>query len=108
MSGQHTPGPWTVHHLNFTKVTNHKGGLIAHCNSRFWSELDEPNSDYARANARLIAASPRLLEALEALVGHCVEQERLITEELYRVAYCGESMPLCDARAAIAKARGEA
>lgn len=47
-----------------------------------------------------------LLAALEELVAHCQEQERLVTEGLHHITYCGESLPLCNARAAIAAAKG--
>lgn len=47
-----------------------------------------------------------LLAALEELVAHCHEQERLLTEELHHTAYSGESLPLCNARAATAAAKG--
>ncbi len=51
-------------------------------------------------------ADAGLLAALEAIVAHCCEQERLVTEGLHHVTYCGESLPLCNARAAIAAAKG--
>lgn len=49
-----------------------------------------------------------LVEALRGLIDHCHEQERELTEEYYGVAYAGESLPLCNARALLAKIDGEA
>jgi hypothetical protein len=63
---KHTPGPWTAY--------NASNGRIY----KFWrikagkhvvatvSDIDLTNEDYA--NARLIAAAPELLEALETLI----------------------------------------
>jgi hypothetical protein len=44
-------------------------------------------------------------EALEGLIDHCVEQERVITEEMHHVDYCGESAPICAARAALEQSK---
>ncbi len=40
-------------------------------------------------------------DALEGLIDHCVEQERVITEEMHHMDYCGESAPICAARTAL-------
>jgi hypothetical protein len=44
-------------------------------------------------------------EALEGLIDHCVEQERVITEEMHHMDYCGESAPICAARAALKESK---
>jgi hypothetical protein len=44
-------------------------------------------------------------EALEGLIDHCVEQERVITEEMHHRDYCGESAPVCAARAALKESK---
>jgi hypothetical protein len=72
----HTPGPWKVQPLQYDQ-----GGTIAICSTPGcgiiatippMNEDDEPTAETAQrdpcdeANARLIAAAPELLEALEA------------------------------------------
>jgi len=49
----------------------------------------------------MTAALQQALEALRTLIDQCWETEKTLTEELYKVDYCGESLPLCNARAAI-------
>ena len=87
---KHTPGPW--YHEGtpqpvIASESDPKGRDIALV--RLW------DGDEAEANAHLIAAAPEMLEALEAVVANCGhlnwEQEKA----------------LIDARAAIAKAKGE-
>lgn len=62
---KHTPGPWTVEHdgpsLAFVTakaetITGAKWGIVCSVTSDF---------EHGEANARLIAAAPELLEALE-------------------------------------------
>ena len=58
---EYTPGPWTFRHLppGLLRVETRGGEFIAHLYS------DTPN---AMANARLIAAAPRLLWVLKELL----------------------------------------
>lgn len=106
MSAKHTPGPWTV--------------LMAPAGARIESEYasvvlvgcDEIGADdverlshEAKANARLIAAAPELLEALK-------EAERLLAKAFGEppalASYTNDGhRAIRDARAAIAKAEGE-
>ncbi len=96
-----TPGPWVEHRdsdwsvetvsSNAYKHVGPKGAdpvaivVVAH-----WSAMD----DVLDANARLIAAAPELLAALEAL-----------TAEAHRNMIGGKGHLIDDARAAIAKAK---
>jgi hypothetical protein len=48
----------------------------------------------------LTAEVERKDAALRKLVDHCWEQERIITENIYHMDFCGESAVLCEARAA--------
>ncbi len=94
---QHTPGPWEI---SADKYANFKNAVfgpdelkVADCgSSRLTGEVE--------ANARLIAAAPELLEALERAA-----------DELKRAQNSNGSQWLVDeeakARAAIAKAKGE-
>lgn len=58
---EHTPGPWTRHGLGISKDAGEYGYAVALCDSPV------PPGE-AEANARLIAAAPDLLTALEALM----------------------------------------
>lgn len=86
---QHTPGPWEVSRLQTseesTQVITSEGWHL--CNV----ELD-PHE----ANARLIAAAPDLLAALQKIVSLWDENR-----------YDGPVAPMNDAKLAIAKATGE-
>lgn len=101
---QHTPGPWVTADSfgplkDGTSVQAAKGGehapLIASCTGSFGREG-------AQANARLIAAAPELLEALSLCVVAIQDED---PEPLPGTVW---HKPLERARAALAKARGEA
>jgi hypothetical protein len=82
---QHTPGPWRIGDAGFTVFGPPKPGALA--------ETIAPVK--SRANARLIAAAPEMLAALEALL----DCEPALLSAKERKAYA-------IARAAIAKATG--
>lgn len=101
----HTPGPWELAHSH-----ERKGHLVTEVykgRENLASIHAYENADEAEANARLIAAAPELLEALEALLRDI------------RVCVCGQDGKLTSincplhgaaadrARVAIKKARGE-
>jgi len=88
VSAQHLPGPWTVSPSNELRITTTTNGrtYVASCDN-----IGMPSAPY---NARLIAAAPELLAALE----------------LARNTFAGIGMvtiasAICDA--AIAKATGK-
>ena len=85
----HTPGPWVV--KDSTQVTS-DGRHIADCAGR---ETTTAIGLEDSANARLIAAAPDLLAALEKLL-------HLASEDWHEA-----SPTLREAAGAIAKARGE-
>lgn len=61
MKAQHTPGPWSLEY-DYSLVMKHHivtAGPIG---------PDEASQEEKKANARLIAAAPELLEALKAIV----------------------------------------
>lgn len=65
MSNEHTPGPWHIEHT--VHVLDENRTRIADVCDRY----DGTNNNFrssAEANARLIAAAPELLEALEKLL----------------------------------------
>src|SRR5690554_4939482 len=96
MSGETkwTPGPWVAHnagsHWNNPAIEN----WVIH-----WSDYGECVVDhvYEKSDAYLIAAAPDLYEALDDLRSSCkaLGLDRDLHQELY------------NARAALAKARGE-
>lgn len=88
-----TPGPWAVKHERWIVATRgaHDGEIIVA--PTYWMESSEAKAE-AAANARLIAAAPDLLLALQALVAAINSYE-----------FDGNASPECDtARAAIEKA----
>lgn len=87
----HTPGPWAVNPFN-AQVDAFVGGEPLPVCQLLWP-TDERTEEETFANARLIAAAPDLLEALVTLVE---AEPGTMTREMWD-----------DARAAIAKARGE-
>ena len=91
---KHTPGPWrVVDSWNDYMVEGQNGEEI------IWQDGPHNTPTINKANARLIAAAPDLLEALESML-----QSFLITQSLddYPI-----DAPCNKARAAIAKAKGE-
>ena len=104
---KHTPGPWSVRPYpidDWGWIRDAKGDLVAM--ARAGQFLDEAALDIHRknetdpyeGNARLIAAAPALLEALDYLVGECPQD---LDDD-----YNPHAAPLAKARAAIAKATG--
>ena len=98
MSAEHTPGPWQFAEAGSWKdgVRTSKEYFVRRPDDdvAIASEILNPeDSTPSEANARLIAAAPELLAALEVCV-----------DELKRNGIQSESIQ--DARAAIAKAKG--
>lgn len=97
MSGvKHTPGPWTAHktieaHDGMPECWQIDAEHDAVCTTQF---CYAPNTE---ANARLIAAAPDLLDALESLVEHTDGISLPVTAHMMRNR----------AREAITRARGE-
>lgn len=103
MSG-HTPGPWLLSDGGRTVYALTQYGF-----NRFWLSIDScgrPTHDEAgpeecRANARLIAAAPELLEALRGL-------SEVIDAAIWGKPWQGYPHAQMDAaKAAIAKAEGK-
>lgn len=100
----HTPGPW-----DFDFVSGMKDGYATLLwyfvkrdgdNVSIAADIVDPiTCKPSEANARLIAAAPELLEALQAIVKSLADQD---DEGIIEHA-----QQMIDARAAIAKARGQ-
>ena len=118
MNTKHTPGPWEIlpngdiaskvhEFVDFGGKTGTKKVFpILATVKEFASQ-----KDYARANARLIASAPELLEALNALVAWMDASELSKTKPggVGAFRYEGhEYSVVTQARAAIRKAKGEA
>jgi hypothetical protein len=93
---KHTPGPWRWHAEDGPQWFLGPGVLIVEDGM---TDGTPGGDSIDRANAHLIAAAPELLEALKRCQNFIANTEREMGETLE----CGET-----ARAAIAKARGEA
>ncbi len=105
MSGQHTPGPWVADATDPSDVVvwaspdpKQNDELIANVGQRI--QRVQVAFDCDAANARLIAAAPDLLEALESLIA--IDEDTLADgatlQDRVDVAWAS-------AKAAIAKAR---
>jgi len=114
MSAQHTPGPWHTSLLYYSDIP--ENGRVVICaapksiqyahtkvgEAAFSPERSDyyvGNRDEAEANARLMAAAPELLEALQSIVASLAEHddEGMIEHAEQMIA----------ARTAIAAATGE-
>ena len=96
---KHSPGPWEVRVLGtiISIETEEQGGIalvnhLANCNSGILSRQ-------GRANARLIAASPTMYEALKALVDWDTEHDGIYSQHNPAVGRL-----VAQAKAALAKA----
>ena len=101
----HTPGPWKRLAAYVFAEGTHGGNICVIGEPRASTmveykplSMSSKDIDEAFANARLIAAAPDLLAALEAMLDECYDTER---NDAIRLA-------VRKARAAIAKAKGEA
>jgi hypothetical protein len=103
MSAQHTKGPWEVVRTDAGIIVRTESAKKTRAGASRYAAIggfdrsDPEQLAEALANARLIAAAPKLLEALEAMV------------EMYgprggEIVFDG---PVYDAVAAIAQAKGE-
>ena len=91
MSTEYTPGPWRIGTPppNGEQTIGTLNGLMVAV-ATTGAEMEE-----TKANARLIAAAPELLEALQSVLDNCLDSEGLCAAH-------------AKARAAIAKATGGA
>lgn len=96
----HTPGPW---YCIPTSYHAHDYRLIKPDKTPLPYQAEANDHSEARANARLIAAAPDLLAALSEL--SCIVQGLLDGDDC---RHSIDSFTLQPARAAIAKAKGEA
>ena len=110
MTTKHTAGPWNVYGDDKTLIGAKDGKMmLAKTNHRHICQEWSRTVEEAQANARLIAAAPELLAALEQLTEK-TERANTIRHSGGRVT-AGDWAELHqltnEARAAIEKARGE-
>lgn len=97
-----TPGPWEVEDNGYFYDINAVRGAVGDvCSSVSWFDNDEHRGPVAMANAKLIAASPSLLFALQNLV----EVYDSVDGKQWTTA--SKKAAIAEARAAIDKALGE-
>jgi hypothetical protein len=75
MRAKHTPGPWSVDGTwpELVAIYDSRAIYLAHAETGYgkdWIAENPLGTDVAQANAKLIAASPELLEACERALGH--------------------------------------
>lgn len=99
MKTEHTPGPWAyAGNGNITTQAAHYGFTVASVDT-FTGRSCCPDEE-RRANARLIAAAPDMLAALEGLLTNAPAPKSVKQDYHYMVSREA-------AKRAIAKARGE-
>jgi len=102
---KHTPAPWLIADESFVYALNDSGY------NRFWAHVTGGNLRRAEstsraeveANARLIAAAPDLLDALQGIIGYFDSGNNVPVSQATIKARSDE---VKSARAAIAKATG--
>lgn len=120
MSTKHTPGPWKTEDRRYLITDAPDEGSIGVYAGGFWiadvhgAHVGPKSRDEADANARLIAAAPELLEALEALLQNAENKAVYISILEYKECFDSEGNAIAEyspemdkARAAIAKAKGQ-
>ena len=94
---------WRLNAGNETEVMDARGRNVAraHCGGAYGVKLDE-----AEAHARLIAAAPDMLAALEAVLPDLWDGIELATEQSVNEAWLADALHRLDvARAAVNKAK---
>ena len=102
----HTPGPWQITDVGCAIVGNNGGTIVVETGLAFWENLAAASAQSGTlanhhipevmANARLIAAAPEMMAALEALCADKYLADPINADRMRA------------ARAAIAKAKGGA
>lgn len=112
MSGRHTPGPWAVNETRYNRDYRTCLNVMTADGLLFVAAVScDPHTDSAqmRANARLIAAAPELVEALRGLLGY---EGHMVWcghgDDMSKPCVCSLDSKQVAARALLAKIDGEA
>ena len=105
MKNQFTPGPWHVNTLETVPFTVH--ACRGHVATVSAGTMNEVSADEIEANAALIAAGPDLFAALESALTEMDAFQKYWTSPKMGMKR-GTSQAQEQARAAIAKAKGDA
>lgn len=93
-SSKHTPGPWIIRGEGSELRITARGEIVSGVVAEVRTGWPHPaQRDEQRANARLIAAAPELLESLNALRSF-----------MWALGYADQELVMAQADAAIAKA----
>jgi hypothetical protein len=106
VSAAFTSGPWHADFGEVFRIRETDGSSVAY--TQFVHLRGRRDTEEVTANANLIAAAPELYEALDALLKGCavIAEKTGINAEAECLAFVDS--PFARARAALAKARGEA
>ncbi len=99
-----TPGPWEFYEMRPLSDGHYKWAEIGPHPNDPVAEIDADNGPNWKADGALMAAAPELYRALERLAERCDELLLVAVDQTNHVLISPE---LIDARAALAKARGE-
>ena len=97
MTGKHSPGPWAQDSVQYwADIIGPYGEAVAMVHSDHIDEQGAPDMGRAMANARLIAQSPALAQALRALLclhgaTHHNHPEHIAAREVLRAAFEGSA-----------------
>ena len=83
MSAKHTPGPWSKlpgGEAKFIPLRAHHCEKLGFCIGFVNYDINDGHGSIPAANARLIAAAPDLLDALQALT-HSLDVEDLVHDD---------------------------
>jgi hypothetical protein len=112
MEAKHIPRPWTYNKTNtgIREILNSAGQRIAVVESHDAGTKNDDRAQEAEANARLIAASPELLEACKILLSYVESEYGLDYEEIPKPEPLGDdpASAVYLGRTAIAKAAEQA
>src|SRR5690349_20659367 len=108
-TAKHTPGPWAESDWmeSFVSIT-HDGLVVAEVQPKLWNGTPKISRAEVKANARLIAAAPDLLEALKSVTADADEaiKEAGGCDHSVGICMCPEKRNVERAREAIARAEG--
>ena len=109
---EHTPGPWRSDSPYVSAPSGAHRKIVADCSQDpSWRDSIAISDDECIANARLIAAAPELLAALEqalTVIGSDEMRAACDMADLHGMPYRGPTVDRAAMRALIAKVRGEA